>query len=286
MRRSSVANGLGSFSKVATDMPQQPSSRAVSGPPASTPVSGLPTSSSRQSSRMEAKPRRASTILMPSALLWGMVSENHIWNSAKRCARSARGLVGLAIALKTHLARREILHDLDRAAADRHHLGLAIDALDLGAAQVARAAEHLHRLVGAEFQGRSREVLQHADLGDRLLALADPPGQELQRRADGVDAHRHVDQAMAYDLVGDQRFSEGMALAGIGDRLVEADLGIAAGAGRHAEPLLVEVQHDADEAFVLLADQVVDRHPHIVEEQLSSVGRPPAHLLELGAPET
>src|SRR5580700_3173372 len=92
MRRSSVANGLGSLSKVATDMPQHPSSSAVSGPPASTPVSGLPTSSSRQSSRIEAKPRRASTILMPSALLWGIVSENHIWKSARRCSRSANGL--------------------------------------------------------------------------------------------------------------------------------------------------------------------------------------------------
>src|SRR5260370_6581735 len=116
---------------------------------------------------MEAKPRRASTILMPSALLWGIVSENHIWNSAKRCARSARGLVGLAITLKTHLPRREILHDLDRAAADRHHLGLAIDALDLGAAQVARAAEHLHRLVGENSRVEGRAVFQHADLGDR-----------------------------------------------------------------------------------------------------------------------
>src|SRR5881394_3463673 len=104
-----------------------------------------------------------------------MVSENHIWKSARRCSLSARGLL---IALKTHLPCREILHDLDRAAADRHHLGLAIDALDLGAAQVARAAEHLHRLVGAELQGGGREVLEHADLGDRLLALADPPSQQ------------------------------------------------------------------------------------------------------------
>ena len=187
--------------------------------------------------------------------------------------------------LQSHLARGEVLHDLDRAAADRHHLGLAIDALDLGAAQVARAAEHLHRLVGAELHGRGREVLQHADLRHRLLALADPPGQQLERRLHGIDAHRHVDQPVAHHLVGDQRLAEGVALAGIGDRLVEADLGVAAGAGRHAEPLLVEVQHDADEALVLLADQVVDRHPHVVEEELGGVGRPPAHLLELGAAE-
>ena len=84
-----------------------------------------------------------------------------------------------------------------------------------------------------------------------------------------VDAHRHVDQAMAHDLVGDQRLAEGVALAGIGYRLVEADLGVAAGAGRHAEPLLVEVQHDADEALVLDPDQVLDRDPDVVEEELA-----------------
>src|SRR6185437_7874624 len=84
--------------------------------------------------------------------------------------------------LEAHLSRREVLHDLDRAAADRHDLGLAIDALDLGAAQVAGTTEDLHRLVGAELQGRRREVLEHADLGHRLLALPDPPGQQFERR--------------------------------------------------------------------------------------------------------
>src|SRR5580704_4370914 len=119
MRRSSVANGLGSLSKVATDMPQHPSSSAVNGPPASTPVSGLPTSSSRQSSRIEAKPRRASMILMPSALLWGIVSENHIWKSARRCSRSASGLEdGLVI-----------FYSYSRSASSLSHSHIASEAL-------------------------------------------------------------------------------------------------------------------------------------------------------------
>src|SRR6478609_8392726 len=163
MRRSRVAKGLGSLSRVATAMPQQLSSIAVSGPPASTPVSGLPTSSLRHSSCMDARPRAMASTLMPRALLCGMVSEKSCWNSATLSSGVVSG--GLAIRLQPHLTGREVLHDLDRAAADRHHLGLAIDALDLGAAQIARAAEHLHRLVGAELQGRGGEVLEHADLG-------------------------------------------------------------------------------------------------------------------------
>ena len=93
MRRSSVAKGFGSVSMVATDMPQQLSISAVSGPPASTPVSGLPTSSSRHSSCMEPKPRRTAMIFSPSALLCGMVSENHCWKKAMRWSRSLNGLV-------------------------------------------------------------------------------------------------------------------------------------------------------------------------------------------------
>ena len=100
MRRSSVAKGAGSVSMVATDMPQQLSISAVSGPPASTPVSGLPTNSSRQSSCMEPKPRRTAMIFSPSALLCGMESENHCWKKAIRCWGSLNGLVtGLLMAL-------------------------------------------------------------------------------------------------------------------------------------------------------------------------------------------
>src|SRR5262245_34554318 len=77
---------------VATAMPQQLSSIAVSGPPATTPVSGLPTSSSRQSSCIEARPRATASTFSPSALLCGMVSEKSFWNSATRSSGVVRDL--------------------------------------------------------------------------------------------------------------------------------------------------------------------------------------------------
>src|SRR5690242_9733433 len=161
MRRSSVAKGAGSVSIVATAMPLQASIIVVSAPPNSTPVSGLPTRCGCQSSFIVATPLRTPTTCRPSALFCGMVSENHAWNIASAfsgmVSNTDFGWSVMALVLQPHLARREIFHDLQRAAADCHHLGLAVDALDLRAAQVTRPAEDLHRLVGDVFQGCRRE---------------------------------------------------------------------------------------------------------------------------------
>ena len=54
-------------------------------------------------------------------------------------------------------------------------------------------AEHLHGLVGAELHRGRCKVLEHADLRHWLLALGYAPGQQLQRRLHGIDAHGHVD---------------------------------------------------------------------------------------------
>ena len=63
------------------------------------------------------------------------------------------------------------------AGADGVDLHLAINALDLDAAHEACAAEDLHAFRGAEGERRRRLVLQHADFGDRILALFEPPCQ-------------------------------------------------------------------------------------------------------------
>src|SRR5205807_7742490 len=70
-----------------------------------------------------------------------------------------------------HLPAGEVLHDLLAAAADGVDLDLAVDALDPNAAHKTGAAENLHRFGGAERHGLRGLVLQHADLGDRTLAL-------------------------------------------------------------------------------------------------------------------
>src|SRR5262245_32949376 len=88
---------IGSLSMVATAMPQQASSMAVSGPPAITPVVGLPTSSSRQSSCMLASPRATATTFRPNALLCGMVSEKSCWKKATRSCGVVSGDLAIVV---------------------------------------------------------------------------------------------------------------------------------------------------------------------------------------------
>src|SRR6478735_11903432 len=167
-------------------------------------------------------------------------------------------------ALKSHLPRREILHDFLGAAADGVDLDLAVDALDLDAAHEAGAAENLHGLGGAERHGLGRLVLHHADLGHRALALPEPPRQHFQHRLRGRDLLRHVDQLVTDHLVLRDRFAKGLALLGVVDGVLDADAGIGGAARRHAHALTVEILHDDLEALTFLADQVFAPYPAFV----------------------
>ena len=66
------------------------------------------------------------------------------------------------------------------------------------------------------------------------------------------------------------------------ERALEQRLHRADRAERHQQPLPLEVGHDQVEALVLLAEQVLLGHEHVVERDLAGVGRVPAELLELG----
>ena len=52
---------------------------------------------------------------------------------------------------------------------------------------------------------------------------------------------------------------------------------------RQGEPLALKVAHDAGKPHVFGADQMLHRHPAIIEEQLGGIGGPPAHFLQLTA---
>src|SRR3546814_2336307 len=58
------------------------------------------------------------------------------------------------------------------------------------------------------------------------------------------------------------------------------DAGIGAAAHRHAEPLAVEIAHDADEAAILRPDQIFGGNADAVEMNRSGVAAPPPHLVE------
>lgn len=83
-----------------------------------------------------------------------------------------------------------------------------------------------------------------------------------------------------------ERLPEGHAVARPGQGLVETGLREGAGGGRHRQPLAVEVGHEDLKALVLGAQQMADRHAHVVEMQMRGVGAPPAHLLERRARES
>ena len=80
------------------------------------------------------------------------------------------------------------------------------------AAQVAGAAEDLHRLAGAKFQVLGGEELRLADLGDGHVAFVDHPTDLVQIGFDDVDPGRHVGDLVADHLVLDQRLAEGLAV--------------------------------------------------------------------------
>ena len=110
-----------------------------------------------------------------------------------------------------------------------------------------------------------------ADRSDRVLTLLDPPGQHLKECLRRLDALRHVDEFMADHLVFAERLAESPALARISDRFVEANAGERRARRGHAEPLIVEIEHDRLEACAFFADEVLRRHAAILEVECRGV---------------
>jgi len=77
--------------------------------------------------------------------------------------------------------------------------------------------------------------------------------------------------------------AELLALLGVGDGLVEAALGAAEAAGADVDPAAVQTHHRDAEALALAADEVLGRHPDLVEIDLARGLRMPAELLLLRA---
>ena len=77
-----------------------------------------------------------------------------------------------------------------------------------------------------------------------------------------------------------QRLSEGVPLLGVFGRVLETDPRRRGAAGRHGQPLAVEIVHDDLEAPALLAEQVSGGDAAIVEMQRRGVRGPPAHFLQ------
>ncbi len=168
--------------------------------------------------------------------------------------------------------------DLVGALEDLHDLGLAHVALDREVAGVAVAAEHLHG-VGGDLHG----VVGGDQLGDRRLGrerqpLVLEPRRREVRRPRGLDRGGHVGQHEREALVLDDRLAEGLALAGVGDGVVERALGEPGGDGGDAEPAGVEPGQRDLEPLALLAEQPVGVDPDVVEAHGRGGAAGQAHL--------
>ena len=81
-----------------------------------------------------------------------------------------------------------------------------------------------------------------------------------------------------HHLVVENALAESLALAGVGDGLVDQPIQTAQRTRRRIQPLFLELHHLQREAAAFFADQVAPRHAHVVEVELRGVARMHAYL--------
>src|SRR5207302_1265562 len=180
-----------------------------------------------------------------------------------------------------HQLGDDLLHDLAGAAADAEQARVAERARYRRLDHVTHAAVELHAVVYDPLDEIPGEQLRHADLlHRRLLAseqVAGPVGEPARR----LDRGEVIGEAVPPHLELDERLVERLALVAVAERLGDHLIHAGDGAdGRH-QPLALEVRHHVVEALVLLAEQVADRDPAVLEEEQRGVAREIADLLQL-----
>src|SRR5262249_9434702 len=174
--------------------------------------------------------------------------------------------------LAHHLAGDHEPLDLVRALVDLGDLRVAHHPLDRVLLHIAVAAEdldgvggHLHRDVGAVELCHRRDLRQLGRVDavvDYLPALVKEPAGRLALRL-------HVREGRRDQRVLRDRLAHRLARLGVLERVVRRALGEAEPLRADPRPRAVEDPHRDPEAFALLAEEVVCRHPTVVEEQLA-----------------
>ena len=119
---------------------------------------------------------------------------------------------------------------------------------------------------------------RHVELaGDVQLDAA--VGEHARR----LQLRQQVGEGEARVLELEHRLAEGAARLGVVDGRLERGLAGRHRAHRDREALLHQLGHQQLPAAVLLAEQVLDRHAHVLEEQLRGVLRLVAGLLQVAA---
>src|SRR5439155_7965900 len=127
--------------------------------------------------------------------------------------------------LEVELLGDDLLHDLAGAAADREEPDVAREALDRVLAHVPVAAVQLHAVVGDAVGHLGGEELDHGHLAHRLAAVRVVLARRIGEPPPGLDERGEVGELVAHDLLLRERPAERVALADVGDGVLERALG-------------------------------------------------------------
>ncbi|EAU62243.1 conserved hypothetical protein [Stigmatella aurantiaca DW4/3-1] len=152
-------------------------------------------------------------------------------------------------------------------------------ALGIHLLAVTHAAVHLEGLVGHAAGHLAGVQLRHGALHGVAHALVLEQCRLVHQQARRVDLRGHVRQHELDGLVLPDGLAERLALARVAHRLLERGPGDAQRLRGDADPAAVQRAHGDLEALALLAQEVLGRHAHVLEEHGAGVRRADAHLL-------
>ena len=173
--------------------------------------------------------------------------------------------------------------DLVGAFVDLGDLGVAVEALDLEAPDVAAAAEDLHGVGALRHRHVAGEALGHRAGDGGALAGIEALGRIAHQQARGLDVLGHVGEQPLHALELGDRPPELAARPGVVEGRLEAGLGDPDGERADPDPALVEHAHHHVEAAPLGAEQRVRRQRDVVEGERPDRRGALAHLVLLGA---
>src|SRR5215469_12919722 len=199
-----------------------------------------------------------------------------------RCCSAAQMHRGgpTAASAEPELTAGEVQQNLLRATADRHDAHLAVDSLDLVAADEGGASQHLGRLASNLLEGTCRLNLEEREVGRPGQLPDEAPRTQIDVGLGCVYEACHVGELAANHLMLAELPAKGFALGRPGSRLFEAHAGVRAALMRGVQPLGVEVLEDPHEYLVLGSNEVPGGHLDVVEVQRGGVSAVPTHLLE------
>src|SRR5215217_413645 len=158
-----------------------------------------------------------------------------------------------------------------------HQRGIAEVTLHVIILVVTVTTMNAHGLEAVVDAGLAGEELRHTCLEVATLAAIELLGGIPEEQTGSLDADRHIGQLQLYGLMLGDGLSEGLALLGVGDRVLEGGASDAQSAGSDVDAPQLQALHDVPETLSFLtAEQIIRRNPEVLEHELSAVDAPVA----------